>query len=114
MLISQFALGDTRALGLPLIDETEVVFLARQVDVELMLVGVNLDDVLANEHEDSLATAQRRALPEFQREGSRGCYVIAGERLRDDERQPFTGRHLLQRAVIGELSLRVAARYELH
>ncbi|NTV47938.1 MAG: hypothetical protein HGB11_15780, partial [Chlorobiales bacterium] len=65
-------------MGLPLIDETEVVFLARQVDVELVLVGVDLDDVLANEHEDSLATAHAaraaadgRARDQFPRSGAR-------------------------------------------
>src|SRR4051794_8381963 len=78
-----------------LIYETEVVFLPRQIDVELVLVCIYLDNILANEHEDSLATPRRRSLLEFQCKRSRSRYVVAGEHLRNDERQPFTGRHLL-------------------
>ena len=48
-----------------LIDEAEIVLLARQVDIELVLIGVDLDDVLADEHEDPLAPAQGRAFSNF-------------------------------------------------
>ena len=64
--------------GQHLIDEAKIILFARQVDVELVLIGVDLDDVLADQDEHALAAAQGRALLELQRQGGTGGDVRPG------------------------------------
>ena len=47
-------------------NKTEVVLFTWQIYIHLVLVRINLDDVLADEHEDTLAAAQCGALREFE------------------------------------------------